>query len=130
MQDLRVTERHPHQNDTKNKKQYEGTQHHKHLSRLLLFSPKSYLTFLWPQGLYSLPGSSVHGISQAGILEWVAISSSRGSFWPRDWTCVSCTAGEFCTIELFEQITVRQSGYKQRICTHSKIKSKCMACVK
>ena len=33
----------------------------------------------------SPPGSSVHGISQARILEWVAIS--RGSSWPRDWTC-------------------------------------------
>ena len=32
---------------------------------------------------YSLPGSSVHGILQARILEWVAISSSRGSSWPR-----------------------------------------------
>ena len=36
----------------------------------------------------SLPGSSVHGISQARILEWVAISSSRGSSWPRDWACI------------------------------------------
>ena len=35
-------------------------------------------------------GSSVHGISQTGILEWVAISSSRGSSRPRDRTCVSC----------------------------------------
>ena len=34
----------------------------------------------------SLPGSSVHGISQARILEWAAISSSRGSFQPRDQT--------------------------------------------
>ena len=34
----------------------------------------------------SLPGSSVHGILQARILEWVAISFSRGSSWPRDWT--------------------------------------------
>ena len=40
----------------------------------------------------SLPGSSVHGISQAGILERVAISFSRGSSWTRDWTCISCTA--------------------------------------
>ena len=39
----------------------------------------------------SLPGSSVQGISQARILEWVAISSSRGSSQPRDWTCISCT---------------------------------------
>ena len=38
----------------------------------------------------SPPGSSVYGIIQARILEWVAISSSRGSTWPRDWTCVSC----------------------------------------
>ena len=30
------------------------------------------------------------GISQARKLEWVAISSSRGSSWPRDWTCISC----------------------------------------
>ena len=36
-------------------------------------------TILGPYGLYSLPGSSVHGISQARILEWVAIYSSRGS---------------------------------------------------
>ena len=38
----------------------------------------------------SLPGSSVHGISQARISEWVAISYSRGSSRPRDRTCVSC----------------------------------------
>ena len=34
---------------------------------------------LWPNGLYSLPDSSVHGIFQARILEWVVISYSRGS---------------------------------------------------
>ena len=34
----------------------------------------------------SPPGSSVHGISQAKTLEWVAISSSRGSSWPKDQT--------------------------------------------
>ena len=38
----------------------------------------------------STPGSSVPGIFQARILEWVAISSSRGSSSPRDWTRVSC----------------------------------------
>ena len=41
----------------------------------------------------SPPGSSVQGISQARILEWVAISFCRGSSRPRDWThstCVSC----------------------------------------
>ena len=46
----------------------------------------------------SPPGSSVHGISQARILEWVAIPFSRGSSWPRNWTCVSCIAGRFFTI--------------------------------
>ena len=38
----------------------------------------------------SLPGSSVHGIFQARILEWVAMPSSRGSSRPRDWTHVLC----------------------------------------
>ena len=38
----------------------------------------------------SPPGFSVHGISQAIILEWVAISFSRGSSWPRNWIQVSC----------------------------------------
>ena len=51
-------------------------------------------TFCHPWGC-SLPGSSVHGILQARILEWVAISSFRGSSQPPDWTQVSCTAGGF-----------------------------------
>ena len=38
----------------------------------------------------SPPGSSVHGILQARIPEWAAISSSRGSFWPRNRIHVSC----------------------------------------
>ena len=46
----------------------------------------------------SPPGSSVHGIVQARILEWVAISSSRGSSQPRDQTQVSCIAGRCFTI--------------------------------
>ena len=48
---------------------------------------------------YSPPGSSVHGISQARILEWVAISFSRGFSQRRDWTQVSCIAGGFFTTE-------------------------------
>ena len=44
-----------------------------------------------------MPGSFVHGILQARILEWVTISSSRVSFQPRDWTWVSCTAGRLFT---------------------------------
>ena len=46
----------------------------------------------------SLPGSSVHAILQARILEWVAIPFSRGSSWPRDRTQVSRIAGQFFTI--------------------------------
>ena len=39
----------------------------------------------------SPPGSSVHGIAQVRVLEWVAISFSRGTSRPRDGTCISCT---------------------------------------
>ena len=46
-----------------------------------------------------LPGSSLHGILQATVLEWVAISFSRGSFQPRDQTRVSCTVGRFLPSE-------------------------------
>ena len=48
----------------------------------------------------SPPGSPVPGILQARILEWVVVSFSRGSSWPRDWicvSCVSCIAGRFFT---------------------------------
>ena len=41
-----------------------------------------------------LPGSAFHGISQARILEWVAISYFRGSSWSRNWTHVSCSGGQ------------------------------------
>ena len=46
----------------------------------------------------SLPGSSIHGILQARILEWVAISFSEGSAQPRDQTQVSHIGGRFFTI--------------------------------
>ena len=51
---------------------------------------------------YSLPDFSVHGISQARILEWVALSFSRGSSWPRNQTrvfCVSWVAGRLFITE-------------------------------
>ena len=47
---------------------------------------------------WCLPGSSVHGILQTRVLEWVAIPFSRGSSWPRDRTWVSYTAGRFFTL--------------------------------
>ena len=45
----------------------------------------------------SPPGSSVHGILQTWTLEWVAMSFSRESSWPRDWACVSsgCCIGRW-----------------------------------
>ena len=46
---------------------------------------------VWPHGY------TVHGILQARIQEWVAVSFSRGSSQPRDWTQVPCIAGEFLT---------------------------------
>ena len=45
----------------------------------------------------SLPGSSIHGILQGRILEWVAISLFRGSSRPRNGTSLSCTAGGIFT---------------------------------
>ena len=53
---------------------------------------------LWDPVDGSPPGSTVHGILQARILEWVTISSSRGSSQPRDQTQVSCIAGRLFTI--------------------------------
>ena len=44
------------------------------------------------------PVSSAHGILQAKVLEWLAISCSKGSSQPRDWTWVSCIAGGFFII--------------------------------
>ena len=51
---------------------------------------------------HSLPGSSLHGGLQVRMLEWVAITYSRESSWPRDWThvsCISCIAGRFLSAE-------------------------------
>ena len=47
---------------------------------------------------YSLPGSSILGIFQARVLEWVAISFSRESSWSSDQTWVSCIVGRCFTI--------------------------------
>ena len=63
-------------------------------------SLQSYLTLCDPMDC-SLPGSSVHGIFQARILEWAVIPSSRGSSQPRDRTwvsCVFCITGGFFTL--------------------------------
>ena len=59
---------------------------------------QSCLTLCDPKNC-SPPGSSVHGIFQARMLEWVTIPFSSGSSQPRDWTQVSCIAGKFFTTE-------------------------------
>ena len=68
-------------------------------------------------------GSAVHGILQARILEWVAISYSRGSSRPKDQTWVSCFAGRFFIfwatshtdgIRLFQGANSPYSGLKSR----------------
>ena len=67
--------------------------------RSLLWCAQSCPTLCNPMDC-SPPGSSVHGILHARLLEWVAISFSRGSFWPRDQTHISrvlCIPGEFFT---------------------------------
>ena len=50
------------------------------------------------------PDSFIHGIFQARILEWVAITFSRGSSQPRDWTLVSCITRRFFTVSAVAQL--------------------------
>ena len=65
---------------------------------LVCVCARSCLTLCDPMNC-SQPGSSVHGILQARILEWVAIPFSRGFSQPRDQTCFSCIVGGFFTAE-------------------------------
>ena len=74
---------------------------------------------------HSPPCSSVHGTSQARILEWVAISYFNGSSRPRDWTCVSCIASRFVTTEPVGESAVhlKLSQYCSSAITQYKIRS-------
>ena len=65
---------------------------------------------------HSLLDSSVYGILQARMLEWVAISFSRGSFPPRNWTQVSCFAGRFFTIWATRQAQERRYVINENKC--------------
>ena len=78
-----------------------------------LFSDVQSRPTLWDPINYSQSGFPVHRILQARILEWVAMSSSRGSSWLRDRTwisCVSCIGGEFFTAEPTGK---HQTGFKK-----------------
>ena len=59
-----------------------------HMDILCAKSPQSCPTLCGPMDC-SPPGSSVHGILQGRLLEWVAMPSARGSSWPRDRTHIS-----------------------------------------
>ena len=63
----------------------------------------------------SPPGSSVHEILQARILEWVAILISRGSFQSRDQTPIPCIAGRFFSVWATRE-TPRGRGYMYTYC--------------
>ena len=75
---------------------------------------------------YSLPHSSVHGIFQARLMEWVAISFSRQPSKLRDWTRVSSTVGRCFTVSVTRQVLVSLkvetiSSYlvlKSHVCVH------------
>ena len=70
---------------------------HIYICSYLLLVTQSCLTPCDPMDC-SPPGSTVHGILQARILEWVAKPSTRASFQPRNWTVISCVGGYiFCT---------------------------------
>ena len=68
-----------------------------------------------PMDCSVLPGFSIHGIFQAGILEWVAMYSSKGSSQPRDWThgsCVFCITDGFFTSKPLGKPQVHLYKYK------------------
>ena len=64
----------------------------------------------------SPPGSPVHEIFQARILEWIAISFSRGSSQPRDWTWVFCIAGRLFTGWAMREVTYKESWVPKNWC--------------
>ena len=74
----------------------------------------------------SPPGSTVHGILQARVLEWVAISFSRESSQPRQWTWVSHIAGRFFTFWVTRSVLSSsnlncQTPYSHNNFTHKNI---------
>ena len=80
---------------------------------------------------YSTPGSSVHGILQAGILEQIAVSFSRVSSQPRGQTQVSCIAGRLLTIWAIREAHMWIYSLlwiisKWKVCVHAKIRPLCL----
>ena len=92
---------------------------------------QSCLTLSYPMN-WDSPGSSIHGILQAIKLEWVAISFSRGSSWPRNRTQVFCIAGRLFTVWVIREAQLRYLPFQspfykgrnwstERLCNVSKI---------
>ena len=67
----------------------------------------------------SLPDSSVHGILQARILEWIAIPFSRGSSWPKNWTWVSCIVCRFFTVWATREVPLGNQIKPKHLCVCS-----------
>ena len=61
----------------------------------------------------SPPGSSIHGIFQARVLEWVTMPSSRGSSQPRDQTQVSCIASGFLTLRAMREALICKQVHRK-----------------
>ena len=76
----------------------------------------------------SPPGSSVHGILQARILERIAIPFSRGSFQPRDQTQISHFAGGFFTDQAIREAVLCLMLWEKSVPSSTKL-GKCQHCV-
>ena len=88
-----------------------------HLSESVLLTQLC-LTLCEPMDC-SPPGSCVHGILQARVLEWIAISFSRGSSPPRDWYWVSCIANRVFTIWFTEESSRNRFTERQYLLTEN-----------
>ena len=63
-----------------------------------------------------LPGSSVHGTPQERVLEWITLSSSRGSSWPRDWTPSFLNCKHFLVLQVDSLLLSHQGSPHQSLC--------------
>ena len=70
----------------------------------------------------SLPGFSVHGIFLARLLEWIAISFSRGSFQPRDWTWVSHIVDRLFTVWTTREVLKKKKSKKWKVKSLSRVR--------
>ena len=74
---------------------------------------------------HGLTRSSLHGIFQARVLEWAAISFSRGSSWPRDWTGDSHIVGRHITIWATQEVWTISQMSDQNSFPHSSLEWIC-----